>query len=136
MRDLQTALQLLTQGGYTCVLCKDGECVTASARGVRPLLDWLDSGRDFRGFSAADKVVGRATAFLYVILGVKAVHATVMSTPAREVLEKHGIAATWERETSGIINRRGDGPCPFEAAVLGAKTPEDALTLIRKKAGT
>lgn len=133
MDDLQTAIDMLTKGGYTCVLCRDGECMTATARGVRPLVDWLDSGRDFQGFSAADKVVGRATAFLYVLLGVRAVHALVMSTPAREVLEENGIAASWETETAGIINRRGDGPCPFETAVLHVTAPEEALTLIRKK---
>lgn len=132
MRDLQTARDLLTAGGYTCVLCRGGECVTATARGVRPLVDWLDSGRDFHGFCAADKVVGRATAFLYVLLGVRAVHALVMSTPAREVLQAHGIAASWDRETSGIINRRGDGPCPFEHAVMGVSDPSDALIRIRK----
>ena len=132
MRDLQTARDLLAAGGYTCILCRDGECVTATARGVRPLVDWLDSGRDFRGFCAADKVVGRATAFLYVLLGVRAVHALVMSTPAREVLQAHGIAASWDRETAGIINRRGDGPCPFEHAVMGVTDPSDALIRIRK----
>lgn len=133
MGDLQTAIDLLTGGGYTCVLCRDGECTAATARGVRPLVDWLDSGRDFRGCCAADKVVGRATAFLYVLLGVRAVHALVMSTPAREVLEEHGIAASWKAETAGIINRRGDGPCPFETAVLHVTAAEEALTLIRKK---
>ena len=131
--DLKRARTLLTEGGYTCVLCR-GEIVhTATARGVRPLVDWLDSGLDLRGFSAADKVVGRATAFLYVLLGVTAVHALVMSTPAREALESNGIAAFCDREVSGIINRRGDGQCPFEEAVLGITDPSEALTAIRKK---
>ena len=73
--DLNRARALLTEGGYTCVLCRGEVFHTATHRGVKPLVDWLDSGLDLRGFSAADKVVGRATAFLYVLLGVRAVHA-------------------------------------------------------------
>lgn len=133
MTDLELARAELSAGGYTCVLCRDDVIHTATARGVRPLVDWLDSGLNLRGFSAADKVVGRATAFLYVLLGVKAVHALVMSTPARQALEANGIDAACDREVAGIINRRGDGPCPFENAVLGISDPEEALCAIRKK---
>ena len=133
MSDLEKAKALLLEGGYTCVLCRGDEVHTATARGVKPLVDWLDSGLALGGFSAADKVVGRATAFLYVLLGVRAVHALVMSTPAREALEAGGIAASCDREVTGIINRRGDGPCPFEEAVLGITDPDGALTAIRNK---
>ena len=133
MNDLLQARNRLAQGDHTCVLCRDGVFHVSDHRGVRPLVDWLDSGLDLRGFSAADKVVGRATAFLYVLLGVRAVHALVMSTPAREVLEAASIPAFCDREVSGIINRRGDGPCPFENAVLGITDPDVALTAIRKQ---
>ena len=131
--DLKRARALLLEGGYTCVLCRGEEFHTAAARGVKPLVDWLDSGLDLKGFSAADKVVGRATAFLYVLLEVKAVHALVMSTPAKEALEANGITALCGREVPGIINRRGDGPCPFEEAVLGITDPVEALAAIRAK---
>ena len=131
--DLKRARALLNEGGYTCVLCRGEVFHTATHRGVRPLMDWLDSSLNLKGFSAADKVVGRATAFLYVLLGVRAVHALVMSTPAKEVLVANGICALCEREVSGIINRRGDGPCPFEEAVMGITDPAQALKAIRKK---
>ena len=133
MSDLENAKQILLEGGYTCVLCRGDTVYTATARGVKPLVDWLDSGLDLRGFSAADKVVGRATAFLYVLLGVRTVHALVMSTPAKEALEAGGIPAFCEQEVAGIINRRGDGPCPFEAAVLEITEPTAALEAIRAK---
>ena len=133
MEDLQQAQQVLLSGNYTCAVCRGNEIHTATTRGVRPLLDWLDSGLDLRGFSAADKVVGRATAFLYVLLGVRHVYALVMSTPAKNALVENGITALCDREVPGIINRRGDGQCPFEEAVLGITDPTEALTAIRKK---
>lgn len=131
--DLVKAKALLETGGYTCVVQKGDSVYTATARGVKPLVDWLDDGVDFGGFCAADKVVGKATAFLYCLLGVRAVHAGVMSASARSVLKANGIDAICDREVPGIINRRGDGPCPFEAAVWEITDPRTALDAIHAK---
>ena len=131
--DTQHARQLLESGEYTCVLCREDAIHTATERGVKPLLNWLDRGLELKGFCAADRVVGRATAFLYCLLGVTEVYARVMSRPAAEVLTTHGISFEAQTLTDGIINRRGTGPCPFEAAVLGIANPEEALTAIRTK---
>lgn len=133
MNDLNEARSFLETGRYTCVVCKNGTIHTATQRGVAPLLNWLEEGLDLQGFSAADRVVGRATAFLYVLLGVKEVYAQVMSRPAEKVLTAHGIAACPGKLVDGIINRRGDGPCPFEAAVMEITDPHRALTAIQNK---
>ena len=66
--DLTRARALLAQGEYTVVLCRDDVTYTDTRRGVAPLLALLDSGTDVGGFSAADKVVGKAAAFLYLRL--------------------------------------------------------------------
>ena len=132
-KDTQTALTMLEQGDYTCVVCRDEEYYTATERGVKPLLNWLDAGLDLQGFCAADRVVGRATAYLYRLLGVTEVYARVMSHPAAEVLMNGNITIHAGTFVSGIINRRGTGPCPFEAAVMDIHTPEEALAAIRHK---
>lgn len=133
MADLERACALLRDGGYTCVVCK-GDCIyTSSARGVRPVLDWLDSGLDLKGFSAADKVVGKAAAFLFVRAGVTCLYTATVSEPALSVLRDHGISVEYDRCVPGIINRSGDGPCPMENAVRGTEDPEAALLLIRRK---
>ena len=131
--DLTLARNLLDTGKYTCAVCRADISYTATDRGVAPLLNWMNAGLDLQDFSAADRVVGRATAFLYALLGVKEVYAGVMSKPAAEVLTSHGISASWGKLVEGIINRRGDGPCPFEAAVLEISDAREALTAIRIK---
>ena len=133
MDNLQKARSLLESGNYTCVVCKEDSVYTTTQRGVAPLLNWLDAGTDLAGFSAADRVVGRGAAFLYCLLGVKEVHARVMSYPAEEVLLAHGIAASSDTHVPGIINRAGTGPCPFEAAVLKIQDAQAALIAIREK---
>lgn len=131
--NMTKARSLLDTGDYTCAVCRDDAVYTATERGVKPLLNWLDSDLDLSGFSAADRVVGRATAFLYVLLGVKEVYARIMSRPAAEVLRAHGIAAEAGTLVDGIINRKGTGPCPFEAAVMEITDAREALAAIRAK---
>lgn len=134
---LETAKKLLAQGDYTCVLCHGDSVYTSTQRGVRPLLDWLHTpGLNVSGFSAADRVVGRATAFLYVLLGVREVYARTMSRPAMAVFQEFGIDAQASKIVDGIINRQGNGPCPFEAAVLGITQPAEALAAIDAKMAT
>lgn len=131
--DTMKARTILEAEGYTCVVCRDTAVHTATERGVKPLMNWLDSGLELKGFCAADKVVGRATAFLYCLLGVEEVYAHVMSRPAAEVLASYGISSCAEILTDGIINRKGTGPCPFEAAVLEIRDAGEALEAIRNK---
>lgn len=131
--NLLKARNLLESGNYTCVVCRDELVYTTQKRGVAPLLDWLDSGLDLSGFSAADRVVGRGAAFLYCLLGVREVYARVMSRPAAEVLNAYGIEAQADTFADGIINRTGTGPCPFEAAVLNIQDAREALAAIRNK---
>lgn len=130
--DLQRAKEILANSGYTCVLCLDGQIATSTQRGIKPLLHWLENPTLGKGFCAADKVVGKATAYLYCLLGAKAVYGGVMSVSALEVLQEAGIAASAGKLVPYIVNRAGDGMCPMEAATLDARTPADALTAVKK----
>lgn len=127
------AKEILITGGYTCVLT-DGQMVfTSTDRGVKPLVRFLESGEIPAGVSAADKVVGRATAYLYVLLKVKEVYSQIISQPAVDVLREHGVAVVYDNLVPNIINRKGDGICPFEAAVMDISSPDLAYTDIRGK---
>ncbi len=131
--DLTKAAALLNSGAYTCVLCRGDAVFTGTERGVKPLLGWLDGGVDLNGFSAADRVVGKAAAFLYVLLGAAAVYAPVMSKAAISVLEENGIQAHCGQAVEQIINRAGTGICPMEEAVADAAKPTEALNRIRSR---
>lgn len=133
MNDLEKAKEKLLTGDYTCVLCRENEMLTTTLRGVKPLVAWYETANNFENFSAADRVVGKATAFLYALLGVKAVFARVLSKPALQVLNDHNIKVEYEQLVKSIINRKGDGICPFELAVLNIDNPSDAYKSIRDK---
>lgn len=133
MTNLTYVKNTLISGGYTCVMCKGEDKHTSNLRGVKPLVQFVESGASFDGYSAADKVVGRATAFLYVILGVKEIYAAIISQPALEILTAHNIYVEYDTKVSNIINRTGDGICPFEAAVMSINNSDDAYSAILSK---
>ena len=129
--DLSRAKEVLSAEDCTCVLCKGDVFYKSTHRGVAPLMGWLEEGIDVRGFSAADKVVGKATAFLYCLLGVGAIHANVVSDAAAEVLQQHNIPLIWDQKVPAIQNRAGTGLCPMELATREITAPADAPAAIR-----
>ena len=121
-----------TKESLTCVVATaDGDVYPSRQRGVLPLLRLVNSGLDFTGGFAADKVVGRGAAVLYVLLHVGELWADVISRPALELLEQHGIACEYGTLADEIVNRTGDGRCPMEEAVLGIDDMDEALAAIK-----
>ncbi len=131
--DLKRAKEIFGSGDYTCVLCKGEVAFTSTEPGVKPLLNWLDDENVAKGFSAVDRVVGIAAAFLYILLEVKEVYAGVMSEAAADALAKYGIRFSYGVLVKEIINRKGDGICPMEQAVTGIDIPEQALEAVSEK---
>ena len=107
--------------------------MTSDKRGVAPMVDFIREGRDLTGYSAADRVVGKAAAVLFIKAGVKEIHALTLSESARDLLAAHGVKATWETLTDRIMNRAGDGPCPMESTVSGTDDIAEAFRLIAAK---
>ena len=130
---LTIAKDLLESGGYTCVLTDGVSFHTSVHRGVKPLVQFLEKKNIPAGLFAADKVVGKATAYLYVLLRIQALYAKVISQPAMDVLQRYGIAVSYETLVPNIINRRGDGICPFELAVTDCADPDSSYAAILRK---
>ena len=111
----------------------DSRVYESTDSGIKPLLTAIDSGIDYSGCDAADKIVGKAAACLYLILRVKSVSACVMTYTAKDILSANGIECEADTFAEQIINRKGDGPCPMEMAVAGSDSPDAALKAIREK---
>ncbi len=130
-KDLLLAKEILGSG-FSCALCKNEQVFKSTLRGVKPLLDFLDSGENFIGFSAADKVVGKGAAFLYVLLNIRIVYAQVISVPAAKIFDKNGISYTYGEIVPAIKNRSNTGFCPIEAALWDINNPSIALDKIKE----
>ncbi len=131
--DLTRAVQLLNEADSTCVLCKGETTHISRKSGISPMLDWITGGMELNGFSAADKIVGKAAAMLFDLAGIREIHAQVLSQSALDYLNAKNIAVSYDALTPYIINRRGDGICPMEEVTAAICDPQEALTALRHK---
>lgn len=128
----EKALRFMADGD-TCAIVGEDTVLRSKERGIKPLMAWLAAGEDCVGAVAADKVVGKAAAFLYVLLGVAEVHANVMSESAEGVFLRFGIVYTFDEKVTAIRNRTDTGFCPMEQAVLGVEEPKGAYTVLNER---
>lgn len=115
MTDAELARSALP--GHSIALCRDGAVLTDDGRGISPMMKFIAQGRELSRYSAADLIVGKAAAMLFVKAGVVSVHGNTMSRAGKEFLESHGVRCTWDTLTERIINRDGTDICPMEKTV-------------------
>ncbi len=128
--ELERAKETMMLEGYTCVITLDNITFKSKEKGVRPLLDWLYSGNKYTGWRLCDKVVGKAAAFLHIILGVREIYAEVISEPAKALLEENNITVTADTVVPEILNQTKDGSHPLEAAVENITDVNDSIMAI------
>lgn len=132
--DLKRAKEILARDPrLTCVFVCGDTVVTSTKRGVRPLLDLFEDGTDYAAFSAADKVIGKGAAFLYVLLGIGTVYTRVVSEPAKAVLDAYDVSVEADELVPMIQNHDLTGFCPIEQSVLDIDEPAFALPAIRAR---
>lgn len=120
------------QDPVTCVLKKGDSILTSEKTGIAPILQWIDDGIDLNGYEAADKIIGKAAAMLFVKAGVKEVYGEVMSEPARLFLKSQSIPYSYSTLTDRIINRMGNDMCPMEKTVLHIDDVEEAYVALKE----
>lgn len=131
MTDIETAVRALD--GHSIALVRNGEVITHDGRGISPMLTLIGSGTDLRGYSAADIIVGKAAAMLFVKAGIAAVYARTVSRMGLDYLNAHGIPCDYDTLTDNIINREGTDICPMEKTVLNVDDYEMGYALLLEK---
>lgn len=129
-KNLECAKRKLSDEGHTLVLYNGTEYVTSTDRGIKPLVELYEKQRSYNTFSVADKVVGKAAAFMYVLLGIKEIYTVVISKEAFMVFKEYGICVEYDVVSDFIINRDKTDICPMEKLVLDVKSPLEAYEKI------
>lgn len=128
MTDIETAKAGLI--GHTLSLCKGKKRLYSDKRGIAPMVGFIAANEDLAGFSAADLIVGKAAALLFVKAGIREVYAQTLSESGKAVLLAHGIPFSYRELTPKIVNRLKTDVCPMEKAVRDTDDPERAYALI------
>jgi len=129
MKELIKALE-----DYSCVVENNGEIKhKLNEKGIKPLLDiYLNYKEDLKNSKVADKIIGKAGAFILILGEIEAVHAKVISKRAQKFLEKYNITLTYDTLINEIRNRQDTGMCPMEELVKDIEEPGEALEVILK----
>lgn len=125
--DLEKAKEILKKEKCTCVLTSGSLTFKSKDKGVQPLLDWMNSGNNYMSYMIADKVIGRAAAFIDIAMGIREVYAEVMSESAKELLENNHIVVNADTFVPEILNSDKSDLCPLEKAVEGITNAAEAL---------
>ena len=130
--DLTLARETLIREKAAFVVVGNGKILgVEKGQGVQPLWDFLTSHEaEAKDATLADKIVGRAVAFIAVKFGLRCVFGEILSDGARAVLEKHGVCWAAEKQVPLILNRAGDGPCPIEKGLRTISDTEQALQFL------
>ena len=118
--DRKVLIERLDAEQCSCVIYNGGETRLFWKRGVQDLYRLLKTEPDFlRG------------AFI-ALGGVDEVFARVISSPARELLERSGIKVDFLSEVPHIINRTQTGWCPLETRCFRMHTVEECLQQVEE----
>lgn len=127
--EMTYARQMLSIGGYKLVVCAKDSVHVSEDSGLDSLLSLV--GEDtWIGAAAADKVVGKAAAMLFVLLRVKSLYAEVITETAKAVLEAQGIECVYGTLVERLIDADGK-VCPSELAVENVVDPSGAPAALK-----
>lgn len=132
MTAIERAKALLEQGAALAIVSNEGER-TFFERGVKSLTSLGEDDRHIlRDAAVADKIVGKAAAYLMIAGGVRQVYAEILSRSGADAFEKFNVEYSCGTLVPQIINRAGTGPCPMEQTVKYITDPAAAEQAIRR----
>ena len=108
----------------SCVVRNGDEVRIFRERGVKDLYRLLREEPQLldRAF-VADKVVGKGAAALMILGGVEELFADVVSRAALDLLTAAGKAVAYTVAVPHIVNRAGDGICPWSGSAPRRRRP-------------
>ena len=136
MEYLEKAKANLGKNGSVCVIVdsRDGAVYSSDQKGIRPLMNWLEKSPEIlKGSYAADRVIGKAAAFLMIHGGIKEVFAEIVSQSALDCFSAFNVPCAYEKKVPRILNRDQSGLCPMESCCMELSDPEEAFQTLRKK---
>lgn len=132
MSRLEDLKRILIEEELTCVLAeKDGIILRSKEKGVMPLYRFIQiEGRAEGPLLMADKIVGKAAAYLAIYAGVKQIYTHKISEGGLHILEENGVQVCYDKRVPYIYNRMQTGQCPMETSLEGITKVEQAWQIL------
>jgi len=134
--DLNHYLAMLEEKKANLIVFRKDEVLFSSdKRGVSPLIEVIDRfGKEkLKGVVTSDRIVGKAAVLLNAYMGSSEMYALVMSEAAMKHADRLGLKYTQRETVDNILNREGNGMCPFEQLIFDIDDPMEAYSVIKSK---
>lgn len=135
MNNIDKAKEIFAQSECSFVLVNNDNIITNNDKGLKPIVDLIDSGEDYSEYAICDKITGRAAAFLYVLLGIENVHAKKMAKLAIQILDRAEIEYSYDELIETVLDENMDEIDPVELSVLRSGSAVQAIEDIKKALG-
>ena len=127
-------LARLNEQHISLIVRNAGLTTEYTRHGVNDLLQLLENEpQRLQGAVVADKMIGKAAAAIMVVGGVKRVYTNLISTQAREMLEKAGVQVSAIEEAEMILNRDQTGQCPMDKSLNDIDNPAECVAILKNK---
>ena len=120
----------LKSGDTIRVISPGGTVFRSQKRGISPRLNYIEQSPLMEEVIVLDKVTGNAAALLMKKACCREVLSSLGSELAAETLKRFGIVRHFMKTVPHIINREGNGMCPFERMSIG-KSPDEFYELVK-----
>lgn len=131
--DLKIARSTLSKENLSLVIVSGGEVILRSQNhGIAELLGALERfGDTLHGASIADRIVGKAAAYLVLYARMKGIYAPVVSRDARDLLSQAGLECKFGKVVPWILDVEGKDRCPLEKLCASIWSPQEAFNALR-----
>lgn len=132
---LELARDVIQTSDYSVVVIKNNQIICKKkGNGIRPILESIEElGENVHGCIIADRVLGKASAFLCLYSKAKAVYSPQATKTAIALLLISGIPSQADCLIPRIKNRDGTDMCPFEKMLKNISSPEEAYKILKGK---
>lgn len=101
--------------------------------GIKPLYSaYIKVKEQMKGASCADRVIGKAAAWIYKEADIKELYCDVITTRAKNMLLDSGIEVVFIEEIDFVENRDKTGMCPVETLAKDETDFDNLLKNIEK----
>ncbi len=135
IRDMELAREVLSKTDSSIAVISYGKIWKQKAgEGIGPILETIEEmGEDIYDSVIGDRLLGKASALLCRYAKAKAVYSPRGTKTGIALLIMGGVPCQVDELIPQIMNRNGDGVCPFEKMLKDVTSPEEAYVILKEK---
>ena len=135
VKDLELAREVLSTTDSSIVVISYGKIwKKKKGEGIKPILEVIEEmGEDIHGSVIGDRFLGRASALLCRYVKAQGVYSPQGTKTGIALLIMGGVPCQVGELIPQIMNRNGDGLCPFEKMLKDVGSPDEAYKILKEK---